>query len=108
MLEAAAGRPLEGEDEAAQNWFRPENRFPARVFGSMVQTIGESLSSVQRHAYFSLPRRMSLPSAGGIRTVAYNSSHKAALCAIASSARGSIYVSAEELNCAVEIQAIGE
>src|SRR5258708_27030744 len=108
MLDAAAGCILKGEDESAQNWFRPENRFPARVFGSMVQTIGESLSSVQRHAYFSLPRRMSLPSAGGIRTVAYNSSHKGALCAIASAARGNIYVAAEELAGDVECQAIDE
>jgi hypothetical protein len=108
MLDAAAGCILKGEDESAQNWFRPENRFPARVFGSMVQTIGESLSSVQRHAYFSLPRRMSLPSAGGVRTVVYNSSHKGALCAIAAAARGSIYVAAEELAGDVECQAIDE
>src|SRR5713226_1623379 len=80
MLAAAAASIRKGRDLSAQNWFRPENRFPARVFGSMVQTIGESLSSVQRHAYFSLPRRMSLPSAGGIRTVPYNSSRKGPLC----------------------------
>src|SRR5882762_2602667 len=50
MLAAAAASIRRGRDLSAQNWFRPENRFPARVFGSMVQTIGESLSSVQRHA----------------------------------------------------------
>jgi hypothetical protein len=108
MLDAAAASILKGVDESAQNWFRPENRFPTRVFGTMVQTIGESLSSVQRHSYFSLPKRMSLPSAGGIRTVAYNSSHKAALAAIATAARGSIYVAAEELTGDVEFEAIDE
>src|ERR1700732_2308080 len=108
MLAAAAATIRKGCDLSAQNWFRPENRFPARVFGSMVQTIGESLSSVQRHAYFSLPRRMSLPSAGGIRTVAYNSSHKGALCALASAARGRIYVAAEELTGDVEFEAVNE
>src|SRR5436190_198286 len=80
-----------------QTWFRPENRFPARVFGSMVETIGGSFSSVQRHAYFVLPRTLSLPSGGGIRIVAYNPSHEQALAAIASAARGSVYVAAEEL-----------
>src|SRR5882724_11283602 len=30
MLAAAAGKILKGTDDA-QNWFRPENRFPARV-----------------------------------------------------------------------------
>ena len=108
MLDAAAASILKGVDESAQNWFRPENRFPTRVFGSMVQTIGESLSSVQRHAYFSLPKRMSLPSAGGIRTVLYNSSHKQALSAIATAARGRIYVEAEELVGDVQFEAIDE
>jgi hypothetical protein len=74
----------------------------------MVQTIGESHSSVHRHAYFSLPRRFSLPSVGGIRTVAYNSSHKGALCAIASAARGHVYVAAEELTRDVEFEAVDE
>src|SRR5882672_2821529 len=108
MLDAAAASIVNGVDESAQNWFRPENRFPTRVFGSMVQTIGESHSSVHRHAYFSLPRKISLPSGGGVRTVAYNSSHKGALCAIASAARGNVYVSAEELDGDVEFEAIDE
>jgi hypothetical protein len=108
MLDAAAASILKGADESAQNWFRPENRFPARVFGSMVETIGPSLSSVRRHAYFSLPKRMSLQSGGGIRIVAYNSLHQEGLCAIASAARGSIYVAAEELKGDVEFKAIDE
>ncbi|MGC1453317.1 MAG: hypothetical protein WA830_25070 [Candidatus Sulfotelmatobacter sp.] len=108
MLAGSAASILKGVDESHQNWFRPENRFPTRVFGSMVQTIGESYSSVQRHAYFSLPRRMSLTSGGAIRTVAYNSSHKAALCAVASAARGRIYVAAEELAGDVEFKAVDE
>src|SRR6266704_4853365 len=74
MLAAAAASIRRGRDLSAQNWFRPENRFPARVFGSMVQTIGESLSSVQRHAYFALPRRLSLPTEKRIRVVPYISS----------------------------------
>src|SRR6266550_6238202 len=96
MLAAAAGTILRGIDDA-QNWFRPENRFPARVFGSMVQTIGERLSSVQRHAYFALPRTLSLPTQKRIRIVRYNASHQEALLEIASAARGSIYIIAEEL-----------
>src|SRR6267154_3272774 len=108
MLAAAAASIRGGRDLSAQNWFRPENRFPARVFGSMVQTIGESLSSVQRHAYFALPSRLSLPTEKRIRIVRYNDSHQGALCAIASAARGGIYVAAEELAGDVECQAIDE
>src|ERR1700739_513286 len=69
MLGAAAASSRKGRDLSAQNWFRPENRFPARVFGSMVQTIGESLSSVQRHAYFALPKTLSRPPESRLRVV---------------------------------------
>ena len=108
MLAGSAASILKGVDESHQNWFRPENRFPTRVFGSMVQTIGDEHSSVQRHAYFSLSRRMSLPSVGGVRAVAYNSSHRVPLAVIATAARGSIYVAAEELVGDVEFKAVDE
>jgi hypothetical protein len=108
MLAAAAASIRKGCDLSAQNWFRPENRFPARVFGSMVQTIGERLSSVQRHAYFALPRTLSLPRQQQIRVVPYSSRHQEALLEIASAARGSIYVMAEELERDVEFQAVNE
>jgi hypothetical protein len=74
----------------------------------MVQTIGESLSSVQRHAYFALPRTLSLPFEKGIRIVRYNASHQDALLEIASAARGSIYVVAEELEQDAEFAAVQE
>jgi len=90
MLAGTAASILRGVDESHQNWFRPENRFPSRVFGSMVQTIGQSLSSVQRHMYFALPRNSSLPSGGRVRIVPYDPSHEDALTLIASVARGSI------------------
>ncbi len=97
MLAAEAESILKGSDESAQNWYRPENRFPARVFGSMIQTIGGSLSSAQRHAYFALPRNLSLPLDPGIRIAAYEPSRNGDLCAIASLTRGHVYVAAEEL-----------
>jgi hypothetical protein len=97
MLAGTAASVLKGDDESHQNWFRPENRFPSRVFGSMVQTIGQSLSSVQRHMYFELPKNSSLPAGQNVRVVPYDSSHEEALCQIASVARGSIYVAAEQL-----------
>ncbi len=108
MLTAAAASIRKGCDLSAQNWFRPENRFPARVFGSMVQTIGESLSSVQRHAYFALPRTLSLRTEKRIRVVPYNPSHHQALLEIAAAARGSIYITAEELEQDVEFGAVNE
>jgi len=108
MLAGTAASILRGVDESYQNWFRPENRFPSRVFGSMVQTIGTSHSSIQQHMYFALSRKLPLPSAGGIRVVPYDPSHNEALCAIARASRGDIYVNAEELASDVELQAVDE
>ena len=108
MLAGSAASFLNGVDASHQNWFRPENRFPSRVFGSMVQTIGESFSSVQRHMYFALPRKLVLPVQKGIRIVPYSPSQKEPLCAIATASRGSVYVTAEELQDDVEFKAVDE
>ena len=108
MLAAAAGKILRGVDDA-QNWFRPENRFPARVFGSMVQTIGERLCSVQRHSYFALPRNLSLPvNNKKIHAVPYDPSHKHALSIIASATRGNVYIAGEDLLGDVELRTVDE
>jgi hypothetical protein len=107
MLAAAAGKILSGVDDA-QNWFRPENRFPARVFGSMVQTIGESLCSVQRHSYFALPKRLSLRLSGKIHAESYDSTQKQALSAIASATRGGVYITGEDLLGDVELRSVDE
>jgi hypothetical protein len=108
MLAGTAASILRGVDESYQNWFRPENRFPSRVFGSMVHTIGTSLSSVQQHMYFALPRGLSLPSGEGVRIVPYDPSHKEALCTLARSSRGNVYVTAEELANDVELKEVDE
>jgi hypothetical protein len=108
MLAGTAASIRRGVDESYQNWFRPENRFPSRVFGSMEQTIGQSHSSVQQHMYFALSRGLSLPSGSGMRVVPYDPSHKEALCAIARASRGHIYVTAEELALDVELNAVDE
>lgn len=106
MLAAEAESILKGSDESAQNWYRPENRFPARVFGSMAQSIGGSLSSVQQHAYLALPRQVSLPGDNGIRVIAYDANRNRDLCAIAEITRGRIYVAAEELGTDVSFRAL--
>src|SRR5437879_3493123 len=108
MLAAAAASIRKGCDLSAQNWFRPENRFPARVFGSMVQTIGESLSSVQRHAYFALPKGLSRPTENRIGVVQYSQANKEPLLGIAPAAGGRIKITEEELDKTVEFTAVDE
>jgi len=108
ILAGSAASILKGVDESHQNWFRPENRFPARVFGSMVQSIGDSLSSVHRHMYFAVPRKVTPPAHSRFRIVPYDSSHREALCATASLVRGSVYVAAEDLSHDVELNTVNE
>jgi len=52
---------------------------------------------------FALPRTLSLPTQKRIRIVRYNASHQEALLEIASAARGSIYIIAEELEHDAEL-----
>ncbi len=108
MLAGSAASFLKGVAESNQNWFRPENRFPSRVFGSMVKTIGESLSSIQRHMFFALPKKLVLPTQKGVRIVPYSPAQKEPLSALATAARGSVYVTAEELQGDVEFKTVDE
>jgi hypothetical protein len=106
MLAAKASSILKGSDESSQNWFRPENRFPARVFGSMMQSIGSTLSSAQTYALFALPRALSFPSEPGIRVIPYDANRKGDLCSLAAAARGQIFATAEEFATDVPLEAL--
>ncbi len=95
-----------GNGRAQQNWFRPDNRFPARVFGSMVGTVGDSLSSVTTHTYFAVPRARARQDIPGVRVVACDASRTDALCDLAARSRGPVYAHAEELEHDVDLQAV--
>lgn len=108
MLGGLAACILRGDEQAHQNWFRPENRFPARVFGSMVPALGEASASVRRHMYFGIPRT-SMPAADrSVHTVPYDRSQQENLCALAIVARGGIYIAAEELDRDTELHGLDE
>lgn len=98
LLGAQAAKIDRGDDDSQQNWFRPENRYPARVFGSVVATLGSDRASVQPYALFS-QRRHTPP--GHIpfapRVVSYDGSHADALLALARTAEGTAFVRAEDL-----------
>lgn len=108
MLGGLAACILRGDEQAHQNWFRPENRFPARVFGSMVPALGEAAASVRRHMYFVMPRA-SIPAADrAVQAIPYDRSQQENLCALAIVARGGIYITAEELDRDVELRGLDE
>jgi hypothetical protein len=106
MLAAGAASILKGSDESSQNWFRPENRFPARVFGSMIKATGGSLSSAQDQAYFALHRGFAKHVDGATRVVNYDPARRADLCSLAAATKGPVYVAAEELGGDVSFNAL--
>ena len=99
-----------GIGESQQNWFRPENRFPSRVFGSMVREPRAIARRRSAAMYFAVPRRAGAARRcapiARVRIVPYDASQHEALCALAALARGRVYVTAEELDRDVELQAV--
>jgi hypothetical protein len=108
MLGGLAACILRGEAQSHQNWFRPENRFPARVFGSMVPALGESAASVKRHMYFAMPRALTPGADRAVLAVPYDHSQREDLCALAIVARGGVYIRSEELDSDVELRGLDE
>jgi hypothetical protein len=101
--------------ESQQNWFRPENRFPARVFGSIEESLGPALSSVRRHLYFAVPRldgRLHAIAACAphrartVHVVPFDASRQEPLCRLAARARGGVYVAAEALDTDVDLHRV--
>lgn len=108
MLASGAASMANRNEDSGQNWFRPQNRFPARVFGSVVEAVGPARSSVQRLSYFALPRTLSYAPNPEVYVAAYEGQQKATLCAFAAAVRGQIYVVAEGLAGDVEFAGINQ
>lgn len=108
MLASGAASMANKHEDSGQNWFRPQNRFPARVFGSVVEAVGSARSSVQRLSYFALPRTLAYVPDPDVYVVAYEPPQKATLCALAAAVRGQIYVVAEGLAGDVEFTGINQ
>lgn len=85
-----------------QNWFRPENRMPRRVFGAIIPQLGEASACANRLALFEVPRRRARhpthQQTTGLRvTSVEDASSREAFMALAVAARGPVYVAAEGL-----------
>lgn len=81
-----------------QNWFRPENRFPARIFGATTTNLGPSLSTVSALNLVDLR----LPFTSRQTSVEVTSTNQNGNCSglyeLAKRARGKVYAEAEELD----------
>lgn len=83
--------------QSFQNWFNPENRFANKIFGSVVQTIGEENSDVKSYKYLAvLPTERHEPFSD-IRVKKCNNKDKDDIYEFASKVCGRVYANAEEL-----------
>jgi hypothetical protein len=98
MLAGQAVRIRDGFDAAHQNWFRPDNRFPNRLFGSIEHSLGEDLAAVVPHQMLSIPvaRARFLPSHLTVR--AQEQPEEIGVHSLAVTTRGPVYAAAEELD----------
>lgn len=98
MLATQAMRLQDGcADENYQNWFRPENRFPARVFGTLGETIGPEYSSVATFDLLACPLNCEKTTSDASIITDARNGRESGLYQLAEQTRGRVYAQAEEL-----------
>lgn len=96
-----------GDCDAEQNWFRPTNRFPMKVFGSMADKLGADVASCQTHTLLSV-HPATLPTDDSDAIVIEETADYAAVVAVADATRGRVFVEAEDLRGDLRLEATDE
>lgn len=83
--------------KSCQNWFRPTNRLPKRMFGSIEKSIGEANASVNTYSFMEVtPGNLECKSSA-VRIEEVALANQDELATFATENRGSVYSAAEEL-----------
>lgn len=98
LLAAQAIRIHDGFDSSHQGWFTITNRFPKKVFGSVVSSLGDQRAVVLTHNYVAAPLSMCREEVAGVHVVPCRQGKSADLLELALHARGPVYVEGEQLN----------
>ena len=101
LLAAQARHIRDNLDRSHQNWFRPTNKYAQRLFGSIVDDLGESCAAVTRWNYLGLPfdalARDGVPASGACAFEA-TEADLADVYDLATTTRGHLYAISEELD----------
>ncbi len=98
MLSEQAAKIRDPICASSQNWFRPENRYPARVFGTINKSVSEEHSVVSTFNLFFCPLSCGKIT-GNVAIVAdVRNGRQSGLYELAEKARGRVYAEAEELS----------
>lgn len=98
MLSAQAVRIHDRKDHSCQNWFRPENRFPARVFGTLTNVIAAQHAAITCQSLLAYPPGIQSSGDNISVTTDHRNGRTSGLFALAEQIRGHAYAKAEDLN----------
>jgi hypothetical protein len=59
MQSSSTVTAFEGREQSKQNWYRPNNRYAHRLFGSLIHTVGAQYSTLIPYAYLKADRKHS-------------------------------------------------
>ena len=106
-LGATATSYVTGADLFHQNWFRPDNRFPARVFGTLPASACPERAAVHDLRFWSVSRHLPVAAclAGVIEPVKRHHDRSALLDLVRRS-RGPLWAAIEELDTDLELEAV--
>lgn len=82
--------------QSNQNWFRPDNRMPRRVFGSIVERLGTETAAVRTLTLFEVPLAHAVPLTRR-RPLEVDPRSPERLARLAEATRGRVHVTAEGL-----------
>jgi len=97
LLAGQAVRIRDRVEAAHQSWFRPDNRFPNRVFGSIEKGVGVEHAAVVPQTRLSIPTATAAGLESDLRISRQKERWQADLHGLAVAARGRVYADAEEL-----------
>lgn len=81
---------------SSQNWFRPDNRLPSRVFGAFTEQLGPASACAQTLTAFEVPL-LAVAGSSSATIAQVTASNQLALVELARAVRGDVYVTAEGL-----------
>ncbi len=97
MLSALGVRIFEGVDTSYQNWFRPNNKFANKVFGSLIDNVGTENAALETFNYFVVPLDVK-SSNDDIAIVEGSLANKEEFLSFAKQLRGEVFIKAEALD----------
>jgi len=106
-LGATATSYVMGADRFHQNWFRPDNRFPARVFGTLPASAGSERAAVHDLRFWNVSRNLpSAACAAGVIEPVKRHHDRSSLLDLVRRSRGPLWATIEELDTDLELDSV--